>query len=100
MAPLVKRLQRAPGIRCQVCVTGQHREMLDQVLTLFEVEPDADLDIMRPGQDLAGLTARLIEGLDRLLAERVDHASNARFLERLIELERKVDQILQSGKHR
>src|SRR5271157_1110646 len=73
MAPVVRELRtnsRAKAAcRTLVFVTAQHREMLDQVLRLFEIEPDVDLDVMRPGQDLAGLTARLIEGLDRLLLE-------------------------------
>ncbi len=73
MAPVVRELRtnsRAKAaIQTLVFVTAQHREMLDQVLRLFEIEPVVDLDVMRPGQDLAGLTARLIEGLDRLLLE-------------------------------
>src|SRR5271157_5409705 len=73
MAPLVRELRTAPEARaaCRtlVLVTAQHREMLDQVLRFFEIEPDADLDVMRPGQELAGLTARLIERLDRLFSE-------------------------------
>ncbi len=73
MAPVVRELRtnsRAKAaIKTLVFVTAQHREMLDQVLRLFEIEPDVDLDVMRPGQDLAGLTARLIEGLDRMLLE-------------------------------
>ncbi len=73
MAPVVRELRtnsRAKAaLQTLVFVTAQHREMLDQVLRLFEIEPDVDLDVMRPGQDLAGLTARLIEGLDRLLLE-------------------------------
>jgi len=73
MAPVVRELRtnsRAKAaFQTLVFVTAQHREMLDQVLTHFEIEPDADLDVMQPRQDLAGLTARLIEGLDRLLLE-------------------------------
>jgi len=73
MAPVVRELRtnsRAKAaFQTLVFVTAQHREMLDQVLTHFEIEPDADLDVMQPRQDLAGLTARLIEGLDRLLSE-------------------------------
>jgi UDP-N-acetylglucosamine 2-epimerase (non-hydrolysing) len=73
MAPVVRELRTNSkanaAFQTLVFVTAQHREMLDQVLRLFEIEPDVDLDIMRPGQDLAGLTARLIEGLDRLLSE-------------------------------
>ena len=52
MAPLVNTLKNTPGIESIVCVTGQHREMLDQVLDLFEIVPDYDLNIMKQGQDL------------------------------------------------
>lgn len=73
MAPVVRELRAEAEAkrRCRtlVLVTAQHREMLDQVLKFFEIEPDADLDVMRPGQELANLTARLVEGLDRLLAK-------------------------------
>ena len=73
MAPVVRELRTNSRAKAAfetlVFVTAQHREMLDQVLAHFEIEPDADLDIMRPGQDLAGLTARLIESLDGLLSE-------------------------------
>ncbi|MGY9003650.1 MAG: UDP-N-acetylglucosamine 2-epimerase (non-hydrolyzing), partial [Rhodospirillales bacterium] len=53
MAPVVKALHDAPEIEGLVCVTAQHRHMLDQVLELFEISPDVDLNIMRPNQDLA-----------------------------------------------
>lgn len=70
MAPVVKELQRRSGeVRSLVCVTGQHREMLDQVLKLFAIKPDFDLNLMRPNQTLAGLTASLFEGLERVLVE-------------------------------
>lgn len=69
MAPLVKRLQREPGIRCQVCVTGQHREMLDQVLTLFAIQPDFDLNIMKRGQDLYEVTTSILTGMRDVLAQ-------------------------------
>lgn len=73
LCPLVLALQRDPAFDCRVCVTGQHREMLHQVLDVFGVKPDADLDLMRPNQSLAGLTARAIEALDGFLtAERPD----------------------------
>jgi UDP-N-acetylglucosamine 2-epimerase (non-hydrolysing) len=67
MAPVVHALARTPGIDSQVCVTAQHREMLDQVLNLFDIKPDIDLDLMRPGQSLAELTARVIKHLDPVL---------------------------------
>lgn len=67
MAPVVKQLMSLPThFNTKVCVTGQHREMLDQVLELFEIKPDFDLEIMRPGQDLAGVTAAIIGGLNEI----------------------------------
>ena len=53
MAPLVKGLQACPDLQTVVCVTAQHREMLDQVLRLFDIVPEHDLNIMKPGQDLS-----------------------------------------------
>jgi len=68
MAPVVKELQRFPRqIDLKVVVTGQHREMLDQILSAFSITPDHDLDIMRPGQSLAGITCRSLSGLDALI---------------------------------
>lgn len=68
MAPLVKELESRPGtFRTSVCVTGQHREMLDQVLQLFDIRPDYDLNIMRPGQDLYDVTARVLTGMRDVL---------------------------------
>ncbi len=65
MAPVIKELGRHPGeIVSRVCVTGQHREMLDQVLRLFQIVPDYDLDLMEPNQSLSQLTARVFESLD------------------------------------
>lgn len=66
MAPVIKVLQNQKGVALQVVATAQHREMLDQVLSLFNIQPDHDLNMMRPNQSLASLTARLIEGLDEL----------------------------------
>lgn len=64
MAPLVKAFQARPEtFQTVVCVTGQHREMLDQVLRIFGIRPDYDLDIMRPGQDLYDVTARVLTGM-------------------------------------
>ena len=64
MCPLVKEFQKHPEkFRTIVCVTGQHREMLDLVLRIFEVKPDFDLDIMKPGQDLTDVTARVLVGM-------------------------------------
>ncbi len=70
MAPVVKELQKhRDSIECIVCVTAQHREMLDQVLCLFEIEPDIDLDLMQPNQTLASLTARALTGLTDVLVD-------------------------------
>jgi UDP-N-acetylglucosamine 2-epimerase (non-hydrolysing) len=69
MAPVLRKLAEAPGVRSLLGSTGQHRELLDQVLEVFGLRPDADLNLMRPGQTLAGLTARAIEALDGYLAE-------------------------------
>ena len=69
MAPVVMELRRRPQVRCLLVSTGQHRELLAQALASFELIPDADLRVMRENQDLAGLTARLIDGLDRAYRE-------------------------------
>jgi UDP-N-acetylglucosamine 2-epimerase (non-hydrolysing) len=70
MAPLVKAFQRHPDIfDTKVCVTAQHREMLDQVLDFFEITPDYDLDLMQPGQNLYGLTAKIITSLQPVLQD-------------------------------
>lgn len=69
MAPLVHALAQDEAFESRVCVTAQHREMLDQVLRLFEIQPDYDLDIMRPGQGLTEITCRILEGLKPVLEE-------------------------------
>lgn len=69
MAPLIGELRATPGLRLKICVTAQHREMLDQVLDLFDIRADHDLRIMRPGQDLYDLTARLLQKLRPVIAE-------------------------------
>lgn len=69
MAPVVKALKGAAEIDARVCVTAQHREMLDQVLSLFEIVPDYDLDLMKPGQGLFEITSGVLEGLKRVVAE-------------------------------
>ena len=70
MAPLVKEFQKHPEqFNTIVCVTGQHREMLDQVLHLFEIKPDYDLNIMKQGQDLYDVTARVLVGMRDVLKE-------------------------------
>ena len=70
MAPLVKEFRKYPEkFETVVCVTGQHREMLDQVLRLFNIEPDYDLNIMKQGQDLYDVTARILTGMRNILQE-------------------------------
>ncbi len=69
MAPVVQQLARTPGVESLVCVTAQHREMLDQVLQLFHIQPDFDLNLMRPGQTLAQLSAAVFTHLDPVLAQ-------------------------------
>lgn len=70
MAPLVKEFQKnTEEFKTIVCVTGQHREMLDQVLNLFEIQPDFDLNIMKQGQDLYDVTARVLVGMRDVLKE-------------------------------
>ncbi|MCY0871041.1 MAG: UDP-N-acetylglucosamine 2-epimerase (non-hydrolyzing), partial [Firmicutes bacterium] len=74
MAPLITELRRRADIfQCRVAVTAQHRQMLDQVLDLFGITPDYDLNIMQPGQSLFDITGRALAGLQRVLAgERPD----------------------------
>ena len=70
MCPLVKEFQKhSESFKTVVCVTGQHREMLDQVLTIFDVKPDYDLNIMKQGQDLTDVTARVLTGLRDVFKE-------------------------------
>jgi UDP-N-acetylglucosamine 2-epimerase (non-hydrolysing) len=69
LAPVILAAKADPRFKCKVCVTAQHREMLDQVLKVFKIKPDVDLNLMRPNQTLAGLTARAIRGIDTYLAQ-------------------------------
>lgn len=69
MAPLVKELEKNDTIETKVCVTAQHREMLDQVLELFDIKPDYDLNIMTSKQTLTGVTNRVLEGLEKIFLE-------------------------------
>ncbi|WP_171967002.1 non-hydrolyzing UDP-N-acetylglucosamine 2-epimerase [Cronobacter sakazakii] len=69
MAPLVHALAQDPAFDTRVCVTAQHRQMLDQVLHLFSIVPDYDLNIMKPGQGLTEITCRILEGLKPILTE-------------------------------
>jgi len=69
MAPLVKAFEKENSIESKVCVTAQHREMLDQVLELFDIKPDYDLNLMKPGQDLYDITANVMLGLKDVLSD-------------------------------
>ena len=76
MAPVLRALSHTKGVESIVCITGQHRYMLEQVLTLFEIRADHDLDVMVEGQTLNGLSARILERLDPVL----DHVRPQRVL--------------------
>ena len=67
LAPVVKRLDASPGFESIVCATGQHRQMLDQVLRTFDIHPHYDLDIMRPNQDLSDVTVGVLQGIKGIL---------------------------------
>lgn len=69
MAPLVKKLEQTEGIESVVCVTAQHREMLDQVLDIFDIHPDFDLNIMKQRQTLTTITSNAINGLDQVMKQ-------------------------------
>ena len=69
MAPLVKELKKRKEVECIVCVTAQHREMLDQVLETFDIVPDYDLNIMKQGQTLTDITIRALKGLEEVIKE-------------------------------
>src|ERR1700741_1306817 len=70
LAPVVLRLRARPGVESDLCVTAQHRHMLDQVLELFGIQPDDDLDLMQPDQSLFQVTARALTGLESVLRTR------------------------------
>ncbi|WP_257263289.1 non-hydrolyzing UDP-N-acetylglucosamine 2-epimerase [Endozoicomonas sp. ONNA2] len=69
MAPVIEAFKQQPEMDTRVCVTGQHREMLDQVLELFKITTDYDLDIMKPGQDLTDVTTAILQGIKPVLEE-------------------------------
>ena len=69
MAPVVSRLKEVRGIESFVCVTGQHRQMLDPFMSLFQIKADYDLNIMRPGQSLTEITTSVLTGLKKVLIE-------------------------------
>ena len=68
MAPLIKEVEKSAGLQARVCVTAQHRQMLDQVLRIFNIEPDYDLNIMTSNQSLFDITSRVVSGLQKILA--------------------------------
>lgn len=67
MAPIIKELEKRKNIESITCITAQHRDMLDQVLNIFNIEPDYDLDIFEPGQSLTKITTRALEGLEKVI---------------------------------
>ncbi|NLV88020.1 MAG: UDP-N-acetylglucosamine 2-epimerase (non-hydrolyzing) [Tissierellia bacterium] len=69
MAPVVKELEKRQGVESIVCITAQHREMLDQVLKVFHIEPDYDLNIFKPGQTLSEITTRALMGLEEVIVK-------------------------------
>jgi UDP-N-acetylglucosamine 2-epimerase (non-hydrolysing) len=70
MAPLIKEFEKTKDFfNVKICITAQHREMLDQVLKIFEIKPDYDLNIMAPGQDLYNITSKILLGLRNVLKE-------------------------------
>ena len=69
MAPVVQTLEKEPGINSRICVTAQHRQMLDQVLNIFGVIPEFDLDLMRQNQSLAQITGSIFTHLDPILSQ-------------------------------
>ena len=73
MAPVVKACQAHPNVEPIVCLTGQHKEMLAQVTEYFAIDADMDLELMKPNQTLAGLTAGCVEGIDKIIVEREPH---------------------------
>ncbi|NEP61965.1 MAG: UDP-N-acetylglucosamine 2-epimerase (non-hydrolyzing) [Symploca sp. SIO2G7] len=73
LAPVIKQFQQTPGFDTQVVLTGQHREMVDQVMQLFEIQADRDLNIMQPKQTLSDITCRSLQGLQMLFVELQPH---------------------------
>ena len=69
IAPIVRSLMDTPDVESRVCVTAQHRQMLDQVLELFQIQPDYDLDLMRENQSLAEISASIFKHLDPVLED-------------------------------
>lgn len=78
MAPLVKELKSRKEIECIVCVTAQHRQMLDQVLNAFNIVPDYDLNIMQQGQTLSDITVRVLKGLEDVIKTKTGYRTCSR----------------------
>ena len=78
LAPVIGELRKRDNIEVKVCVTGQHREMLDSALKLFEIVPDYDLDVMKQRQDLYDVTARVLLGMKEFSRKRLPTASSSR----------------------
>jgi UDP-N-acetylglucosamine 2-epimerase len=70
MAPVVKAFQAHTAFETLVCVSGQHRSMLDQVLSIFDIVPDIDLNIMKPGQTLTDITVKVLQGLEQVIKDK------------------------------
>jgi len=68
LSPVILALRQTSAVECRVCLTGQHRELVEPLLRGFAVRPDTDLSLMSPGQSLSELTSRLIDALDRYFA--------------------------------
>ena len=69
MAPIIKELEKRDNIESIICITAQHRQMLDQVLHIFDIEADYDLNIFEPGQSLTKITTRALEGLEEVIVK-------------------------------
>ena len=74
LCPLIREMKKRNKWSVEVCSTGQHRAMLDNALEAFEIKPDFDLDVMRTGQTLSGVTARILKGMDEILAAQMPDA--------------------------
>ena len=69
MAPVVKAIEKSKGLESRICITAQHREMLDRIMERFDIKADYDLDIMKHGQSISDITCRVLSGIEKLLAE-------------------------------
>ena len=69
MAPLIKAIEKSPSLESRVCITAQHREMLDRIMDRFDIKADYDLNIMKHGQSISDITCRVLNGIEKLLAD-------------------------------